>query len=82
MTETMKRVWKILASDGYNNLEFGHVFKTRWGVIWFLLTHWKPLPVRFSIFYQKPKPILRVNAKASSDWNVFCAEDTHSVPRP
>ena len=43
-------IWKVVGADGKNQVKvIEKTYDTRFGVIWFLLTHFGHLPTRFSI---------------------------------
>lgn len=64
-------IWKVSGSDGKHNPVIEKVYDTRFGAIWFLLTHWGDLPSRFSVTRMR-KPYLAAPRKKE---DMFCADD-------
>jgi len=64
-------IWKVVGADGKNQVKvIEKTYDTRFGVIWFLLTHLGHLPTRFSITRCR-KPYKR--KKGNED--IFGADD-------
>lgn len=72
-------IWKIIGSDGDHSGKFEKVFDSRFGIIWYLITHWA-LPTRFTIYrskkpYNLAEPVKKVSNFRRLQQDHFCAED-------